>query len=225
MNIIDKINMDKDSLTKNGPINIVAFGDSITHGMFKSGEIDYESVYWNRLKKKINNVNAYVPVNVINAGIGGATAEKSLCRTESQVLIHKPDLIIICFGLNDIGSSLDKFIHSLGDIFQKCKSNETQVIYMTPNMLNTYLADDVADCDKEYAQKTMEWQNDGRMDLFMKAACECADDCGIEICDCYSKWKELSLTQDTTMMLANRVNHPVRDMHELFAQSLYETIF
>ena len=53
MKIRDKINLDKDGLTKYGPINIVALGDSITHGMFKGSEIDYEAVYWNRLRKKI----------------------------------------------------------------------------------------------------------------------------------------------------------------------------
>ena len=27
------------------------------------------------------------------------------------------------------------------------------------------------------------------------------------------------------MLLANRINHPNRDMHELFAESLFDTIF
>lgn len=35
----------------------------------------------------------------------------------------------------------------------------------------------------------------------------------------------LSETQDTTLLLANRINHPIRDMHELFAQCLFNTIF
>ena len=39
------------------------------------------------------------------------------------------------------------------------------------------------------------------------------------------KWKKLSETQDTTLLLANRINHPNRDMQELFAQSLFDTIF
>ena len=47
----------------------------------------------------------------------------------------------------------------------------------------------------------------------------------IPVCDCYAKWKELAKTQDTTMLLANRINHPTKEMHELFAQSLFEMIF
>ena len=69
MKITEKINMDIHGLFKNGPITIVAFGDSVTHGAFADGVIDYESVYWHRLSKKINQRRNYIPVNVINAGI------------------------------------------------------------------------------------------------------------------------------------------------------------
>jgi hypothetical protein len=225
MKIREKINFDTDELIKYGPINIVALGDSVTHGMFKGSEIDYEAVYWNRLRKKIYEIKSFVPVNVINAGIGGTTAKTAVDRVDEQVLIHKPDLITICFGLNDVGGALDIFISSLGEIFEKCKESGSDVIYMTPNMLNTYIADDTLPCDKEYAVRTCEWQNGGKMDLFMKEACKCAKKFSVEVCDCYSKWKELSASQDTTLMLTNRVNHPTREMHELFAQSLFDMIF
>lgn len=51
MKIKDKLNMNQEQLMENGPITIVVFGDSITHGAFGPGEIDYEAVYWNILKK------------------------------------------------------------------------------------------------------------------------------------------------------------------------------
>jgi hypothetical protein len=45
------------------------------------------------------------------------------------------------------------------------------------------------------------------------------------VCDCYSRWKILSETEDTTMLLVNRINHPKAEMHKLFADMLFETIF
>ena len=78
MKIVKKLLMNQEQLAEQGPITIVAFGDSITHGAVGDGEIDYESVYWNRFGQKINRVRNYVPVNVINAGIGGFTAKRSL---------------------------------------------------------------------------------------------------------------------------------------------------
>ena len=225
MKIKEKINLDMQGLITHGPINIVAFGDSVTHGAVGSGEIDYESVYWNRLRKKINAKRNYVPVNVINAGIGGITASSSVGRLEKQVLAHNPDLVIVCFGLNDVNAELETYLTALRTIFVRLKESDTEVIFMTPNMLNTYVADDAPIIHKEYAKKTAEMQNEGRMDLFMNSAVALAKELNVSVCDCYQQWKELSKTQDITKLLANRINHPIREMHELFADSLFKVIF
>lgn len=225
MRIKDKINLDYTGLVEHGPINIVAFGDSVTHGAVGAGEIDYETVYWNRLRKKILEVRNYVPVNVINAGIGGITAEASLGRIERDVLSHNPDLVIVCFGLNDVNGPLETYLNSLKIIFEKCRADDRDVIFLTPNMLNTRVADDTEPVYMQYAAVTAGYQNGGRMDEYMTGACELAREAGIAVCDCYSVWKEISRTQDITDLLANRINHPTREMHELFAQSLFDILF
>ena len=91
-------------------------------------------------------------------------------------------------------------------------------------MLNTYVAPDTPEQFYDYAFVTAEMQNSGKFDEYIDSAKKLAADEGITVCDCYSKWKELSKTQDTTMLLANRINHPTPEMHELFAESLYEII-
>jgi len=225
MNIKEKIKLDRAGLEKEGPITIVAFGDSVTHGALGGGEINYETVYWNLLKRKINAVRNYVPVNVINAGIGGLTAKRSLGRIERDVLTHNPDLVIVCFGLNDVNGTLEDYIGSLRVIFEKCLNFGAETIFMTPNMLNTYVAEDTSKMHYDYAGVTAGYQNSGRMDTYMSEAVKLAKDMGVKVCDCYSEWKKLSETQDTTMLLANRINHPKAEMHELFAQSLFDAIF
>lgn len=225
MDIREKINLDYNGLVEHGPITIVAFGDSVTHGAEGPGKILYETVYWNRLRKKINALRNYVPVNVINAGIGGITAKASLDRMESQVLCHNPDLVIVCFGLNDVNSPLEDYVGPLRTIFSRCKERGIEAIFMTPNMLNTRVADDADPQFIDYAHVTADIQNSGRMDLYIKAACDLANEMGVTVCDCYSEWKELSKTQDVTMLLANRINHPTAEMHELFAECLFKTIF
>lgn len=225
MKITEKINLDGEGLIEHGPITIVAFGDSVTHGAVASGEINYETVYWNRLKKKLNNLRDFVPVNVINAGIGGVNAKWSLERIDKQVLAHNPDLVIVCFGLNDVVNPLEDYIDSLEEIFDKCLNSGAEVIFMTPNMLNTTVAEDTPKENYNYAIKTAKIQNEGRMDMYMEKAVELAEKMGVTVCDCYKKWKKLSETQDITYLLANRINHPTKEMHELFAQSLFETIF
>lgn len=225
MKIKDKINLDYNGLVEQGAVNIVVFGDSVTHGALGPDEINYETVYWNQLKKRINGVRNYIPVNVINSGIGGITAAASLHRMERDIFSHHPDLVIVCFGLNDVNGSPDEYLASLKRIFTECKDREIETIFMTPNMLNTYVADDTLEELKEYAAKTAEMQTSGRMDSFMQKAVELAENMGIKVCDCYKKWKELSESCDVTMLLANRINHPIKEMHTLFCDSLFEIIF
>ena len=223
MKIKEKIMLDRDGLCQHGPINIVVFGDSISHGAI-NGYIDYENVYWNRLKRALNAFRDYVPVNVINASIGGMTAQKSISRMERDVISHSPDLIIVCFGLNDVNGTLENYLSSLETIFARCLETESEVIFMTPNMLNTSVACDTPTKHYDYAIKTAEMQNSGRMDEYIYAAIDLAKRMGVLVCDCYSKWKELSKTQNVTNLLANRINHPTPEMHKLFADCLYELI-
>ena len=225
MKLKEKIFMDYEQLAKEGPVNIVAFGDSVTHGNFEADVFDYESVYWNRLRKKILNIRSLVPVNVIDAGIAGITAKDSLARMDRQVFSHQPDLVIICFGLNDVCGTLEDYLNALEEMFARCIANKTEVIFMTPNMMNTYVAEDTLDRYLDFAVLTADYQNSGKMDLFMKSAKELASRMGITVCDCYQQWKDLSLTQDTTLLLSNRINHPTREMHELFADSLFKILF
>lgn len=223
MKISEKILLDQAGLQKHGPINIVIFGDSVSHGGLLN-TIDYENVYWNRLKKKLNAFRDYVPVNMICASIGGTTALSSLPRLEGQVLCHGADLIIVSFGLNDVNKELEDYLGALREIFSKCMAAGSDVIFMTPNMLNTYVAEDTEEKHLSYAHKTAQLQNSGRMDEFMHSAVALAEEMGVTVCDCYSKWKKLAETEDTTLLLINRINHPTSEMHELFADALFKTI-
>ncbi len=155
MKVKDKIMLDMRGLSEHGPINIVIFGDSVSHGAV-NGYNDYENVYWNILKKKLNQFRDYIPVNMINVSIGGTTAMQSLDRVDRHVLRHQPDLVIVCFGLNDVNGALSDYVTALETIFKKCKDAGVDVIFMTPNMLNTRVADDTPERLMQYAKKPRE---------------------------------------------------------------------
>ena len=221
--IREKLQMDLKALALQGPINIVILGDSVSHGAFND-YYDYEHVYWHRLQKMLNKVQDSIPVNMINAAIAGTTAKASLNRLDQQVFCHQPDLIITCFGLNDVNGPLNDYIDSLRAIFAACQEKDIPLIFMTPNMLNTYVAADAPEKYRDYAVVTAEMQNSGRMDEYMNAAVRLAKEMNVAVCDCYQEWKKLSETQDVTMLLSNRINHPTEEMHQLFADRLFEII-
>lgn len=225
MKLLEKLKMNRDELVQHGPINIVAYGDSVTHGGFAGAEVDQEAVYHNLLKKRILQISSYVPVNVINAGVGGLTAAQSLERMERHVFSHSPDLVIVSFGLNDVNGPLEEYLSALRTIFGRCKEYGVDTIFMTPNMLNTYVAEGTEDKHIPYAHITAEYQNSGKMDTYIGAAVALAKEMSILVADCYGKWKKLAETEDTTLLLDNRINHPTRQMHQLFADTLFDVIF
>ncbi len=223
----------------NGPVVAAFLGDSVTQGAFNfingdginegRHECDYEAVYHNQLKKMFFKIFPSAPLNIINAGILGTSAGFGLKRLERDVLRYSPNLVVVCFGLNDSFSGiegLEDYADALRDIFRKLKDAKTEVIFMTPNMMNTYVSTEITDEEMlKVAETTQKNQNSGLFDKYIDTARKVCADCGVPVCDCYEKWKKMNSEGiDTTALLANHINHPNREMHKLFAQSLYDMI-
>lgn len=223
MKMMDRLREGDASFLRDGPVNLAFFGDSITQGCFEDGVCDFDAVYHAQLKRMLHEKYPGFPINILNAGVGGSTAKQSLNRLERDVLRHHPDAAVVCFGLNDVTGTLEDYVSSLASIFRTLQEHQTDTVFMTPNMLNTRMDEAflAASPFREYALGTMKLQTGGTMDAFMSAACECARSFGIPVCDCYAEWKSMAAAgKDTTALLANRINHPSREMHTLFAGKL-----
>ena len=212
---------------------VIAFlGDSVTHGAFectdggRSCVFDFAAVYHNRLRLIISQKYEWIPISVINAGVSGDTAEGGLARLERDVISRRPDLCVVCYGLNDVNGELETYENSLRGIFEALKAADIETLFLTPNMLNTRVSDAVLDELTVYAEVTAGMQNSGKMDAFMDAAREVAFACGVAVADGYALWKQMHQGgMDITELLANGINHPCREMHGMFAELLYESIF
>ena len=63
------------------------------------------------------------------------------------------------------------------------------------------------------------------MDKYAEAAKSVAEENGAVVCDVYSVWKNMiAAGVDVTELLANKLNHPVRQMHYMTAMMLCECI-
>ena len=59
-----------------------------------------------------------------------------------------------------------------------------------------------------------------------KDALRVAKECGAKVCDLYTVWEKMSLGGvNTTDLLANQINHPIREIHYYMAIKLIETFF
>lgn len=238
MEIMNKIREKAADNHGKGGVTIAFLGDSVTQGCFEVTEkrseglnvvFDKESTYHGYLDRIFSMLFPNVPINIINAGISGGSAPHGLERLERDVLRFQPDLTVVCFGLNDCGGGeegLPKYCDALEEIFRKLKEAGSEVIFMTPNMMNTYVSEDTTSkLLSQIAESTAKRQNEGVFDIYIDAAVAVCEKHGVKVCDCYSKWKRLAANGvDTTSLLSNRINHPTREMNWLFAVSLLDTI-
>jgi len=223
MEILRKIASNK----HNPPTTIAFLGDSVTQGCFRT-HYDGDAAYHHLLKKKLEMICPGAVINIINAGIRGTAAAFGAERLHRDVISKNPDLCVVCFGLNDV-SGLEKglqyYTDALSRIFEGLKSAGCEVIFMTPNMINTYVNPNVLERYLKFAENSMKWQNGGLMDMYMEAGKATAKKYDVPVCDVYAKWKKLhSHGIDIDLLLAEGINHPIREMHELFASSLLDTI-
>ena len=107
---------------------VIAFGDSLTAGGV-----------W------LDTLNSRYGLDIINAGIGGNNTNDARARFERDVLAKNPDVVIICFGMND--SALDMVKHIEKNIFKEnlryfitaLKGRGARVILATPNYIEESL--------------------------------------------------------------------------------------
>ena len=238
MRFIDILKRKQADNMENSAATIAFLGDSVTQGCFEiyldsAGQIQtvYDQMhgFHNYLKVILSYLYPSVPINLINAGISGDTATHAKTRLERDVIKHHPDLTVVCFALNDCMQGLiglSDYIASLSEIFSKLKGSGSEIIFMTPQTMNTRLSHSLHnELERTIAESAMQMQNGGVLDKYISAAKKLCEENNIKVCDCYSKWKKLAdAGVDTTELLANKINHPSREMNWLFAVSLFETI-
>ena len=239
MKIIEKLNAKQD-IYGGKPVTIAFLGDSVTQGCFEcytkeDGKIetvyDYKSAFSTRLREIINLLYPSVQVNIINSGISGDGTKNGKTRIERDILPFSADLVVVSYGLNDACSGtekLDDYRKNLKEIFKKVSSCGAEVIFLTQNAMNTKKSCHLkgGGAIEETAVMTAKLQNEGVMKAYMGAAREVANECGVKVCDIYPMWeKMIAGGVDTTGLLANKINHPIREIHYYMAIKLLETMF
>ena len=218
---------------------VIAFlGDSVTQGCFEIyndyGHIETsfypEEAYAADVKRIFSTLYPSASVNIVNAGISGDTSWGGLARLERDVLSLRPDLVVVCYGLNDAGGGereLEHYKASLKEIFTKIKDSGAEAIFMTPNLRSddiNYQNPDklIENCVHGIAENECA----GWLQKYLEAAREEAEKAGVPVCDCNSLWLKMkSCGVNTNALLSNDVNHPTKELHWLFAYELVRTIF
>lgn len=236
MKIAEKIAAKNGSIYGEKPITIAFTGDSVTQGCFEvyyknDGNLetvfDRENSFPTKLQSILSRLFPAAQVNIINSGISGSNAMGGNDRFERDIAPYSPDLVVVGYALNDCfggENGLQRYTDALKSIFGKIHSLGAEAILLTPNLLCDRVSPHIAD---ERIRKLAEnfSEKGDILDAYVKAAIKTAEECSVPVCDVYSKWKRMNaLGIDTTELLANKLNHPIREMNELTAMMLADMI-
>lgn len=114
-----------------GPATVVCLGDSVTGVYYHTGG---RRAYPELLELALRMAAPHGEIKVVNAGISGQTTTQGLARLDRDVLSHKPQLVTISFGLNDMTRlSEEQFAANLEALVTRCRDAKSQVLLCTPN--------------------------------------------------------------------------------------------
>ncbi|MCK5003189.1 MAG: arylesterase [Gammaproteobacteria bacterium] len=110
---------------------ILAFGDSLTYGTGTDKQLAYPA----HLQKLLSKT-------VINAGVPGEVSKTGLNRLGSLLKRHRPELLILCHGGNDMlrHYNLKQTKDNLQKMINLAKASNTQVVLIGVPQFGVYLS-------------------------------------------------------------------------------------
>lgn len=156
-------------------LGLVAFGDSITKGVGVPAGSGWVEILAQQMQKATGKATP----PVANAGVGGNTSAQGLARMATDVLAHKPVLVLVEFGGNDAnqGISVADFEKNLVEIERQVREQGGEAVFLTfPPLVNEWHSagkaakfaqwGGVDQCVEQYRLKTREVAKRLRCRLF-----------------------------------------------------------
>jgi acyl-CoA thioesterase I len=191
---------------KNRTINLVFHGHSVPAGFFKTPVVNTLQAYPFLVLKELKTLYPYAVINVINTSIGGENSVGGEKRFESEVLIHRADVLFIDYALNDRSVGPAKASEAWSKMIEKALEKKIKVILLTPSPdQNVKLSDDKSDLEKHRLQIIA---------LSQKY--------GVGLVDSYEKFKQKFNAGEPVSEYMSQVNHPNEKGHALIANQIME---
>ncbi len=188
----------------NRTINLVFHGHSVPAGYFKTPVVNTFNSYPFLLLKELKDLYPYAVINIINTSIGGENSVNGEKRFESEVLVHRPDVLFIDYALNDRSIGLEKSAVAWSSMIEKATKKGIKVILLTPspdqsiNILNSN-----NDLQKHSAQIKL-----------------LANKYGVGLADSYEAFKQKVILGDSLSTYMSQVNHPNEKGNLLIANEI-----
>jgi lysophospholipase L1-like esterase len=188
------------------PVRIVCIGDSITGVYYHSGSL---RAYPEMLQIALRKIHPQAQITVRNAGISGDTTTGGLKRLERDVLAHKPHLVTVMFGMNDlVRTPVSDFQNNLREIIRRCRAIDAEVVLCTQNS--------IVESPQRPGVKLAE---------FTQAIRDIAKAESLPVADCFAAFESVHSMDalEWNLLLSDPI-HPNMAGHKLFAETIVQTI-
>jgi acyl-CoA thioesterase I len=189
---------------KNRTINLVFHGHSVPAGYYKAPIVKPFGAYPLMLLKKMKSFYPYAVISVINTSIGGENSVSGANRFDSDVSVHKPDVLFIDYSLNDRGIGLEKAKEAWSSMIKKALDKNIKIILLTPS----------PDTRKNILEVNNELEQHANLVRIL------AKENGIGLVDSYTLFKNKVLAGDSLSMYMSSVVHPNEKGHQLITDEL-----
>ena len=189
---------------KNRTINIIFHGHSVPAGFFKTPQVNTLGAYPHQFLQKLKEIYPFAQINIIVTAIGGENSISGAKRFKCDVLIHKPDLILIDYCLNDRWAGLQKSYVAWNKMIKQAKNHGIKVILLTPSPDQSVNYDDPSNELKKHTDQVRRIASEAKVGLV----------------DSYRLFEFLYPDKEQIKQYMSQVNHPNEKGHELIADEL-----
>lgn len=197
-------------LLRGESLTYMVYGDSISTGC---EAIYKKDAYFSLFADKLEQVTGGT-VELVNEAVGGETSRQGVARFPSVLEKHRPQLVSIAYGVNDMclkegkpDLTIEEYRHNIVTMLEAARAIGSEVILVTnclPNPRWIYTSKGY----KDYAAE------------LRKIAAEYA----VPLADVQALWEsELANGKDLSDLLLNDVNHPTTYGHRLYG-AMFKTL-
>ena len=193
----------------NRTINIVYHGHSVPSGYFDTPNVRTFEAYPQLVHVELKSRFPHAVINTIVTAIGGETSARGVQRSD-EVLAHRPDLVLIDYGMNDLGIPPGEMKPAWTSMIETFRGAGCYVVLITPT----------------WDEREPERLRKGSFGL--KAIAGVIQELGcvsnVPVADVYGLWTRKIASGIESSSMLSWSNHPNAAGHDLICQAIIDSL-
>lgn len=189
----------------NRAVHIVCHGHSVPAGYFATPWVQSLLAYPHQLHRMLAQRYPFAVINVIVTAIGGENSAQGAARFAAGVLPHRPDLLLLDYGLNDRGIGLKEAESSWRSMIESALAAGAKVMLLTPSW------------DQHYFAQDEQWR---QLEAHAGQIRALAQEYGVALADSFAAFAHYVQSGGHLNDLLSHVNHPNELGHRLIATEI-----